>query len=120
MGQIARQVPGLVLKVVETGEEALASIGAFAPDLLLLDNDLPGIQGLALHRVLKGDPRWSGLWQRPLRVVLVSADATAESIARARDQGFDDYWVKPLDVGRVIAELGGAPGPARVDAATGA
>jgi signal transduction histidine kinase/ActR/RegA family two-component response regulator len=115
MSQIARQVPGLVLKVVETGEEALASIGAFAPDLLLLDNDLPGIHGLELHRLLKDDPRWASL-----RVVLVSADATAESIVRARDQGFDDYWVKPLDVSRVIAELGGAPGPERVDAATGA
>jgi CheY-like chemotaxis protein len=115
MGQIARQVPGLVLKVVETGEEALASIGAFAPDLLLLDNDLPGIDGLELHRLLKGDPRWSGL-----RVVLVSADATAQSIARAREQGFDDYWVKPLDVGRVIEELGGATGPERVGAPTGA
>ncbi|MFN9776202.1 MAG: ATP-binding protein [Burkholderiales bacterium] len=115
MSQIARQVPGLVLKVVETGEEALASIGGFAPDLLLLDNDLPGIHGLELHRLLKDDPRWASL-----RVVLVSADATAESIARARDQGFDDYWVKPLDVSRVIAELGGAPGPERVDAATGA
>lgn len=120
MGQIARQVPGLVLKVVETGEEALASIGGFGPDLLLLDNDLPGIHGLELYRLLKADPRWSDLWQRPLRVVLVSADATAESIARARDEGFDDYWVKPLDVSRVIAELGGAPGPERVDAATGA
>ncbi len=115
MSQIARQVPGLVLKVVETGEEALASIDAFAPDLLLLDNDLPGIHGLELHRLLKDDPRWASL-----RVVLVSADATAASIARARDQGFDDYWVKPLDVSRVIAELGGAPGPERIDASTGA
>jgi hypothetical protein len=39
---------------------------------------------------------------------------------RARAQGFDDYWVEPLDVSRVIAELGGASGPERVDAATGA
>ena len=115
MGQIARQVPGLELKVVETGEEALAIIDAYGPDMLLLDNDLPGIDGLELHRRLQQDPRWARL-----PVVLVSADATAESIARARARGFDDYWVKPLDVGRVIAAFGGAPGPERVDAATGA
>jgi signal transduction histidine kinase/ActR/RegA family two-component response regulator len=110
MTQIVRQVPGVSLRIVETGEEALETISAFEPDLLLLDQDLPGIDGLEVHRRLKADPRWAGL-----RVVLVSADANAESIDRARDLGFDDYWVKPLDVGHVIGAFGGAPGIAAQD-----
>jgi signal transduction histidine kinase/CheY-like chemotaxis protein len=115
MKQIARQVPGLVMQVVETGEEALAMMASFSPDLLLLDNDLPGMSGLETHRMLKADPRWA-----QLPAVLVSADATADAIARARALGFDDYWVKPLDVPRVIEALGGAPGRTPTGAPTGA
>lgn len=110
MTQIVRQVPGVSLRIVESGEEALETIAAFEPDLLLLDQDLPGIDGLEVHRRLMADPRWA-----ELRVVLVSADANADSIDRARDLGFDDYWVKPLDVGHVIGALGGAPGLAAQD-----
>ncbi|MCX7228525.1 MAG: ATP-binding protein [Burkholderiales bacterium] len=115
MTQIARQVVGVDMQVVESGEEALETIGAFDPDLLLLDHDLPGIDGLEVQRRLKQDPRWAGL-----RIVLVSADANAESIARARALGFDDYWVKPLDVARVIDALGGSPGVLREDQPAGA
>jgi signal transduction histidine kinase len=103
MQQIARQVPGLSLRVVESGEEALAVVRDFAPDLLLLDNDLPGASGMEIHAVLRSDPRYGAM-----RCVLVSADATAASIERARSLGFDDYWVKPLDVERVIGALGGS------------
>jgi signal transduction histidine kinase/CheY-like chemotaxis protein len=115
MTQIARQVDGVSMQVVESGEEALETIGDFAPDLLLLDHDLPGIDGLEVQRRLKQDPRWA-----TLRIVLVSADANAESIARARALGFDDYWVKPLDVARVIDTLGGPPGVLRKDLPAGA
>jgi CheY-like chemotaxis protein/anti-sigma regulatory factor (Ser/Thr protein kinase) len=108
MTQIARQVDGVDMRVVESGEEALETIAAFAPDLLLLDHDLPGIDGLEVQRRVKQDPHWAGL-----RIVLVSADANVESIARARALGFDDYWVKPLDVARVIDALGGMPGVLR-------
>lgn len=108
MKQIGRQVPGLALRVVESGEEALATIEEFQPDLLLLDNDLPGASGLEVFATLRADSRHARL-----RIVLVSADATADSIARARDLGFDDYWVKPLDVERVIVAFGG-PAPVTV------
>ncbi|MEI7443404.1 MAG: ATP-binding protein [Burkholderiales bacterium] len=115
MTQIARQVPGVSLRVVESGEEALETIATFGPDLLLLDQDLPGIDGHEVFRRLRTDPRWARL-----PVVLVSADANSESIARARELGFDDYWVKPLDVGRVIGALGGAPGLETQDLPAGA
>ena len=115
MTQIARQVDGVDMQVVESGEEALETIGGFEPDLLLLDHDLPGIDGLEVQRRLKQDARWADL-----RIVLVSADANAESIARARALGFDDYWVKPLDVARVIDALGGSPGVLRQDQPAGA
>jgi len=110
MAQIARQVDGVTMEVVESGEEALETIAGFDPDLLLLDHDLPGIDGLEVQRRLKLDPRWADL-----RIVLVSADANGESIARARALGFDDYWVKPLDVARVIDALGGPPDRVRQD-----
>jgi signal transduction histidine kinase/ActR/RegA family two-component response regulator len=103
MRQIAGLVPGVAMRVVESGEQALAEMPDFAPDLLLLDHDLPGIDGHEVFRRVRAGGR-------RLPVILVSADATPESIERARTLGFDDYWVKPLDVEHVIEALGGAPG----------
>ena len=97
------------MRVVESGEQALAELPDFAPDLLLLDHDLPGIDGHEVFRRVRAGGR-------RLPVILVSADATPESIERARTLGFDDYWVKPLDVEHVIEALGGAPGSARAPA----
>lgn len=68
-----------------------------APDLLLLDIDMPGVSGLELCRAVRNDPRWSSL---PVLVLTGAADpAIAESIFAA---GADDYVAKPI-AGRLLA-----------------
>ncbi len=62
------------------------------PGLVLVDMQLPDINGLEVLRRLRADP----LTQR-LPCIALSANAMPEDIQRALQAGFDDYWTKPLD-----------------------
>ncbi|HET7524932.1 MAG TPA: ATP-binding protein, partial [Burkholderiaceae bacterium] len=86
--------PGQIeLRLADSGEHGLEVLASWQPDLVLLDMSLPGIDG---HEVLRRMRAHPGLAHLPC--VAVSADAMPHQIALARSAGFDDYWVKPLDV----------------------
>ena len=81
---------------VPHGLAALAAIATEPFDAALLDLDLPGLDGLALARMLRAQGR--GL---PLLAVTARSDADAE--AQARAAGFDDFLRKPV-TGAVLAQ----------------
>jgi signal transduction histidine kinase/CheY-like chemotaxis protein len=86
--------PGEIeLRLADSGEHGLEVLASWQPDLVLLDMSLPGIDGHEVLRRMRAEP---GLATLPC--IAVSADAMPHQIARARSAGFDDYWVKPLDV----------------------
>jgi PAS domain S-box-containing protein len=68
------------------------------PDLILLDVHLPDMKGDEVLRQLKADP---ALCEIP--VVVISADATVNQIARLRAAGANDYLTKPIEVVRFLA-----------------
>jgi two-component system, cell cycle response regulator DivK len=72
--------------------EALAHLHSFTPDAVLMDIRLPGMNGLALTRLIK-------LTRGPKQasVVAVSASQTAYMIQAAYDAGCDGYITKPID-----------------------
>ena len=70
-----------------------------APDLVLLDIQLPGRDGYALLEELMALP------QRSWKVVALTAHALEEDRARARAAGFDGYITKPIDVRSFPAEV---------------
>lgn len=70
------------------------------PDLLLLDMQLPDIDGLEVLRRVKADAA-----TRHLCVVALSASAMPEEVARATQLGADEYWTKPLAVDRFLADV---------------
>jgi CheY-like chemotaxis protein len=80
-----------VLKA-EDGEQAAASVEAEPPDLILLDVDLPGIDGLTLTRRLKGDVRTGDII-----IVALTAFAMKADRQRAIAAGCDAYVTKPID-----------------------
>ncbi|HEY1392239.1 MAG TPA: ATP-binding protein [Methylibium sp.] len=88
------------LHVATSGSQGLELARATPADLLLIDMNLPDMDGLELLRQLRADPA-----TRELRCVALSADALPEQIARARESGFDNYWTKPFDVTRLLGEL---------------
>ena len=70
------------------------------PDLMLLDMQLPDIDGLEVLRRMKSDAS-----TRRLRVVALSASAMPDEVARASQLGADEYWTKPLAVDRFLADV---------------
>lgn len=83
---------GLDVRVAENSEEALASIAAWAPELVLMDLRLPGTDGLTLTKRLRADSANQGL-----AIIAFSAEATQEEERRALDAGCNGYLSKPID-----------------------
>jgi PAS domain S-box-containing protein len=95
--------PGIRLRVATRPEEGLALAAAEPPCLVLLDIQLPGMDGYEVLRRLRAMP---GLRHTP--VCALSANAMREDLARARAAGFDDYLTKPIDVDTLLAVVRGA------------
>jgi CheY-like chemotaxis protein len=105
--------PGLAVHGVSSGAECLESLREGAYDLVLLDLQMPDMDGFQTARCIR-----TGL-PAPLNavpIVALSAGDTAQDRLRARQAGMNDYLVKPFqasDLARIIARL--APFDARAD-----
>ncbi|MCR5865953.1 ATP-binding protein [Aquincola sp. J276] len=97
MQEVFRAQRGWHLVVARNGAEGLERVRTLLPDMVLVDMNLPDMNGLQIIAALRGDARTAGL-----RCVALSADAMSEQIAAARQAGFDDYWTKPIDVARML------------------
>jgi two-component system, cell cycle response regulator DivK len=88
----------LGLEIVEaaSGLEALERIAEVHPDLVLLDLDMPGLDGYGVLREVRRKPEWAGL-----RVVAVTAYAMQSDRDKAIVAGFDGYVTKPINAVQV-------------------
>jgi PAS domain S-box-containing protein len=100
MEEVFRTQPNWTLRVAEDGASGLRVARETLPDLLLIDMNLPDMNGLTLIRRLRAEPM-----TRRLCCIALSADAMREQIEAAMAAGFDDYWTKPIDVHRVLGDL---------------
>jgi two-component system cell cycle response regulator DivK len=82
------------------GREALDKIRETRPDLVLLDIQMPEMDGYAVLREIRSDPALQSL-----RVVALTAFAMQGDRERALDAGFDDYLTKPVTVAKLKAQL---------------
>jgi len=82
------------------GREALEKIREMLPDLVLLDIQMPEMDGYAVLREIRSDPALRGL-----RVVALTAFAMQGDRERALEAGFDDYLTKPVSVAKLKAQL---------------
>src|ERR1700722_12089743 len=80
--------------------EALEALCSFLPDAVLMDIQLPGINGLQLTRLLRQDWR-----TRAIPIVAVSANAMKHNIQEAYAAGCDGYITKPIDTRTFVASL---------------
>jgi signal transduction histidine kinase/CheY-like chemotaxis protein len=104
MATVFEQHSSWALRVFDDAADALAHIRAHRPELVLLDLNLAGLSGMELLRLLRDDPRTSGL-----HCIAVSADSQAETVEAALAAGFDDFWAKPLNLNLVTGWLAGEP-----------
>lgn len=102
MEAVLERVPGVQLVCAALPEVGLEVARADPPDLVLLDIQLPGIDGFEVLRRLRAMRA-----TRAIPVVAVSANAMRSDIERARAAGFDDYLTKPIDFDRLLALVQG-------------
>jgi CheY-like chemotaxis protein len=76
-----------------TAEDGLALASSRPPDLVLLDLQLPGIDGIEAFRQLRASPPTAGI-----PVVAVTASAMKDDRERVLRAGFDGYLEKPISV----------------------
>jgi len=87
------------------GREALEKIRESRPDLVLLDIQMPEMDGYQVLREIRSDPALKGL-----RVVALTAFAMQGDRERALEAGFDDYITKPVNIAMLKAQLEVAEG----------
>jgi len=76
-----------------TGEDAVASAATEPPDLVLMDIQLPGIDGIEAFRRIRSDPKTA-----KVPVVALTASVMAGDRERFDKAGFDGFIAKPIDV----------------------
>ena len=92
--------------------EARALIATFRPDLILMDVQMPVVNGLTLTREIKADPA-----SRHIVIVAYTAFAMQGDEAKMRAAGCDGYLSKPINVNKFAAQVRAclaAAAPARV------
>jgi len=88
---------GYTVHEARNGEEALAELRRAGPDLILLDVNMPGMDGFATCREIRGSS------QVPI-IMLTVRSAERDKVA-ALDAGADDYVVKPFGMPELLARI---------------
>lgn len=89
-----------VVAAVADGAAALAAARADVPDLVVLDVSMPGATGLEVCAALRSEPATAGC-----RVLLLSAGASPDDVARGLSAGADAYLPKPFTVAGLVAQV---------------
>ncbi|NML16331.1 response regulator [Azohydromonas caseinilytica] len=100
MTEMFRGHEGWVLQVERDGASGLRAAREDAPELLLIDMNLPDMNGLEIIARLRADPATA-----KLPCIALSADALPEQARVARQAGFDDYWTKPISIAQMWTSL---------------
>ena len=98
--QMLARWPGVQVAIAEDGASGLAQAAEAPPDVVLLDMQLPDMNGLEVLRRLRGEPQ-----TRHVPVIALSASAMPDEVAAARDAGADDYWTKPIQLEAFLVQM---------------
>lgn len=88
------------LAEAENGIEALAAVAKQRPDLILMDIQMPIMDGYEATRRIKADPATHGI-----PIIAVTSYALTGDEQKARDAGCDDYVAKPFSPRQLLAKI---------------
>lgn len=98
--QITLQSQGIALTPLRDPTQLLGSLPEDPPDLVVLDIDMPKLNGVDLCRLIRANPRW-----RTLPVLFLSARRDPQTITRVFRAGADDYISKPIVGPEVVSRV---------------
>lgn len=87
------QESGYEIRVAADGEQALAQMAAFQPDLVLLDVMLPSIDGYEVLQKIREQPAWNRT-----RIVMLTAMGRDAEVGKGLALGADAYITKPFSI----------------------
>ncbi|WP_293768524.1 response regulator transcription factor [uncultured Corynebacterium sp.] len=104
---------GYDIELAADGHEAVDLVHRESPDLIILDVNMPNMDGLEVCRVLRGEG-----WGRPI-LMLTARDGVSDRVA-GLDAGADDYLPKPFALEELLARVRSLVRRAAADSAAGA
>ena len=87
-----------LLKTAANGQQALDSVAAEKPDLILLDLMMPGIDGFEVIRRLRADPATADI-----QIVILSALNSQEDVVKGFNVGANDFIMKPIIMEKLLS-----------------
>ena len=100
VAQVVLSADGFDIESAADADEAVQKIDLFRPDLILMDIQLPGVDGLELTRRLKAAPS-----TQHIVIVAFTAFAMRGDAEKMRAAGCDSYVSKPIDVNKFAAQI---------------
>lgn len=85
------------------GEQALERLAEVKPDLIVLDNVMPGLSGWEVTRLIKTAPEYAA--HRHVPIIMFSAMNELADRVRGLELGVDDYIAKPFNFSEVLARI---------------
>ena len=95
---------GVETSIVASGDIALRSVTERAPDLILLDLNLPVLSGLEVCRILRGRPNTAHI-----PIIMLTARSSEGDRVSGLDLGADDYITKPFSLRELPRRIGREP-----------
>jgi CheY-like chemotaxis protein len=91
---------GYICQAAADGREALVLVDSFAPEAILMDLMMPGLDGIEVTRRLKSDAQTRGI-----PVLVLTSNITPSGISAARQAGCDDLLAKPVNLDELVDRL---------------
>jgi len=91
---------GFVVEKSDNGIEVLEKVKKFHPDLIILDNIMPGMTGREITKILKNDPNF-----KDISIIMLSALDDVKDKVAGFEAGVDDYITKPFNFSEVLARM---------------
>ena len=96
----ALEIRGFDIVTAKSAIEAGLELSSKKPDLILMDIKMPGINGLQACAAIKKNPDTANI-----PIMVVSAISEEAQIKRAHKMGIPDYFVKPVDIEKLVNRI---------------
>jgi CheY-like chemotaxis protein len=100
LAQDILEIAGFEVLAARDAAECFALVAEHRPDLILMDVQLPGKDGLQITRELRANPD-----THDVLIVAMTAHAMQEDERRVMDAGCDGYLTKPIQTRRLVAQV---------------
>lgn len=94
------RIPGMVCTECHDGLDAMRQLRGGTFDVIMLDINMPVMDGLKLLEIVRKDPQHAGT-----PVVMLTTEGRPEDISRAMDLGATAYLTKPVQAQQVVATV---------------